>query len=153
MIESIINVPLTLTSNSSVVTFERDSLRTRNANCNCNGFLSHTEGSPLYKVLQGGIYEIDLSATVTSATAGIVALGLYEDGILIPSTVSAETIATAGDLVNVSFNKKIRVCCKADTTLSIGSVPSVNAGADGTTATDTQIPIITNAIFGISRKS
>lgn len=150
MIESVITTPLTLTANNSNVTFSIDDLRTRNANC-C-GWLQHTQGSPLYKILEGGIYEIDLSATLTSATAGIVALGLYQDGILMPSTISAETV-TAGGLANISFNKKIRVCCKADTTLTIASVPSVNAGATGTTPTDTQIPIITNAIFGISRKS
>ena len=150
MIESVITTPLTLTTNNSVVTFSVDDLRTKGAQC-C-GWLQHTQGSPLYKILEGGIYEIDLSATLTSATAGIVALGLYQDGILIPSTISAETV-TAGGLANISFNKKIRVCCKADTTLTIASVPSVNAGATGTTPTDTQIPIITNAIFGISRKS
>ena len=150
MIESVITTPLTLTTNNSVVTFPVDDLRTKGAQC-C-GWLQHTQGSPLYKILEGGIYEIDLSATLTSATAGIVALGLYQDGILIPSTISAETV-TAGGLANISFNKKIRVCCKADTTLTIASVPSVNAGATGTTPTDTQIPIITNAIFGISRKS
>ena len=150
MIESVITTPLTLTANNSVVTFPVDDLRTKGAQC-C-GWLQHTQGSPLYKILEGGIYEIDLSATLTSATAGIVALGLYQDGILIPSTISAETV-TAGGLANISFNKKIRVCCKANTTLTIASVPSVNAGATGTTPTDTQIPIITNAIFGISRKS
>ena len=150
MIESVITTPLTLTANNSVVTFSVDDLRTKGAQC--YGWLQHTQGSPLYKILEGGIYEIDLSATLTSATAGIVALGLYQDGILIPSTISAETV-TAGGLANISFNKKIRVCCKADTTLTIASVPSVNAGATGTTPTDTQIPIITNAIFGISRKS
>lgn len=150
MIESVITTPLTLTANNSNVTFSIDDLRTRNANC-C-GWLQHTQGSPLYKILEGGIYEIDLSATLTSATAGIVALGLYQDGILMPSTISAETV-TAGGLANISFNKKIRVCCKTNTTLTIASVPSVNAGATGTTPTDTQIPIITNAIFGISRKS
>ena len=150
MIESVITTPLTLTTNNSVVTFSVDDLRTKGAQC-C-GWLQHTQGSPLYKILEGGIYEIDLSAILTSATAGIVALGLYQDGILIPSTISAETI-TAGGLANISFDKKIRVCCKADTTLTIASVPSVNAGATGTTPTDTQIPIITNAIFGISRKA
>lgn len=150
MIESVITTPLTLTANNSNVTFSIDDLRTKGAQC-CN-WLQHTQGSPLYKILEGGIYEIDLSATLTSATAGIVALGLYQDGILIPSTISAETV-TAGGLANISFNKKIRVCCKANTTLTIASVPSVNAGATGTTPTDTQIPIITNAIFGISRKA
>ena len=152
MIESVISTPLALPANNSVVTFNTTDLRTRAANCPC-GFLQHTQGSPLYKILEGGIYEIDLSATLTSATAGIVALGLYQDGILIPSTISAETIATAGDLANVSFNKKIRVCCKADTTLTIGAVPTVNAGTTGTTPTTAQVPIITTAIFGISKRS
>ena len=150
MIESVINSTLALTANNSTVTFPLDDLRTRGAQC-C-GWLQHTQGSPLYKILQGGTYEIDLSAVATSGTAGIVALGLYQDGILIPSTISASTV-TAGGLANLSFNKKIRVCCKANTTLTIASVPSVNAGATGTTATTTQTPIITNAIFGISRKS
>ena len=150
MIESVINTPLALTSNSSVVAFPIDSLRTRNANC-C-GFLQHSQGSPLYKILKGGIYELDLSATVTSATAGIVALGLYIDGILVPNSVTAATV-TAGDLASLSFNKKIRVCCDGNSTVTIASVPSVNAGATGTTPTATQIPVITNAIFGISRES
>lgn len=152
MIESVISTPLALPANNSVVTFNTTDLRTRGANCPC-GFLQHTQGSPLYKIIEGGIYDIDLSATLTSATAGIVALGLYQDGVLIPSTISAETVATAGDLANISFNKKIRVCCKADTTLSIGAVPTVNAGTTGTTPTTTQVPIITTAIFGISKRS
>lgn len=149
MIESVINTPVALASNSSNVIFPIDDLRTKSANC-C-GFLQHVQGSPLYKVLEGGIYEIDLSATLTSATAGIVALGLYQDGVLLPNTISAETISTAGNLANLSFHKKIRICCKANSTLTIASVPSINAGATGLTPTTTQIPIITNGIFGIDR--
>ena len=149
MIESVINTPLALTANDSNVAFPIDDLRTRNANCPC-GFLQHTQGSPLYKIIKGGIFEIDLSAVLTSATAGITALALYQDGVLIPNTISAATV-TAGGLANISFKKKIRVCCGANTTLTIGSVPTVNAGATGTTPTATQIPIITNAILNISK--
>lgn len=149
MIEEVIDTPLALSSNSSNVAFTTTDLRTRQANCPC-GFLQHTQGSPLYKIIKGGIYEVDLSATITSATAGIVVLGLYQDGILIPSTISASTV-TAGGLANISFEKKLRVCCGADTTLTIGSVPSVNAGTTGTTPTATQIPIITNAIINIEK--
>lgn len=149
MIESVINTPLVLTANDSNVAFPIDDLRTRNANCPC-GFLQHTQGSPLYKIIKGGIFEIDLSAVLTSATAGITALALYQDGVLIPNTISAATV-TAGGLANISFKKKIRVCCGANTTLTIGSVPTVNAGATGTTPTATQIPIITNAILNISK--
>lgn len=146
MIESVINTPVALSSNSSVVTFTTDDLRTRSANC--SGWLQHSEGSPLYKILKGGIYEIDLDAVLTSAAAGIVALGVYQDGILIPNTVSAETLAAAGNLANVSSKKKIRVCCNDDTTLTIASVPSVFAGATPV-ATDTQVPIIINGTLGI----
>lgn len=149
MIESVINTSLALAANDSSVAFPIDDLRTRNANCPC-GFLQHTQGSPLYKIIKGGIFEIDLSAVLTSATAGITALALYQDGVLIPNTISAATV-TAGGLANISFNKKIRVCCGADTTLTIGSVPTVNAGATGTTPTATQVPIITNAILNISK--
>ena len=149
MIESVINTPLVLTANDSNVAFPIDDLRTRNANCPC-GFLQHTQGSPLYKIIKGGIFEIDLSAVLMSATAGITALALYQDGVLIPNTISAATV-TAGGLANISFKKKIRVCCGANTTLTIGSVPTVNAGATGTTPTATQIPIITNAILNISK--
>jgi hypothetical protein len=147
MIESVINSPIALSSNSSVVTFTKDDLRTRSANC-C-GWLQHVEGSPLYKILKGGIYEIDLDAVLTSATAGIVALGIYQDGILIPNSVSAQTLTAAGDLASVSSNKKIRICCNADSTLTIASVPSVFAGATPI-ATNTQIPIIINGTLNIS---
>lgn len=148
MIESVITTPVTLTSNSSAVTFQ-DDYRSRSANC-C-GWLSHTNRNPLYKIIKGGSYDVGFSATVTSATDGIVALGLYQDGILIPASISAATV-TAGDLTNLKFDKKFRVCCNANTTITIGAVPTVNAGVTGTTATTTQVPIITNAIVSIERK-
>lgn len=150
MIESVISTPTALTSNSSNVSF-RDDYRGRSANC-C-GWLQHTDGSPIYKILKGGSYDIDLSAVVTSATAGIIALGLYQDGALVTPSISAETIATAGALANISFGKKLRICCNANTTLTIAAVPTVNAGATGTTPTATQIPIITNASFSIKRNA
>lgn len=150
MIESIIDTTQVLSSNSSNLVFT-DDLRTRTANC-C-GWLQHTDNSPLYKILEGGLYEITLNSTLTSATAGQVALGLYQDGILIPSAISIGDITTAGNVVNVNINKKLRVCCKSDTTLYIGSVPTIDAGVTGTTATATQIPIITNATFSIKRIS
>ena len=82
MIESILEMITALTSNTSAIAFTNDDIRTRSANC-C-GWLQHSEGSPLYKILKGGLYEISFNANVTSATAGTVALGLYQDGILIP---------------------------------------------------------------------
>ena len=152
MIQSVQEMPIILTSNSAPLTFSNDDLRSRKANC-C-GWVQHTEGSPLYKLLDGGVYEVSFDANVSSATAGTVALGLYEDGILIPGTTVIAEVATAGDFYNVSFDKLIRVCCNSNTTLTVASVPSVLTGTTAPfTPTDTEIPIIQNANFSIIKNS
>ena len=154
MIQSFIEQPVVLTSNTSSLNFTTDCIRSRGANCNCGGWLQHNEGSPTYKILEGGLYEVTFNANVTSATAGVVALGLYIDGVLAPGTTVIETIATAGDYSNVAFVKKLKICCRGDATITVASVPSVLTGATlPGTATDTQIPIIQNANFSITRKA
>lgn len=82
MIQSFEEMIQILASNIAPVNLTNEDIRTRSANC-C-GWLQHTEGSPIYKILEGGIYEISFNANVTSETAGTVALGLYQDGILVP---------------------------------------------------------------------
>ena len=83
---------------------------------------------------------------MSSTTAGIVALGLYQDGILVPGTTVASTLAAAGDIENVKFTKVIRVCCRANTTVTVASVPSVPDFTDLTApGVNTQIPIVANA--------
>lgn len=144
MIQSIVIESQTLASNQSVVVFDKDDVRSRSANC-CNGWLQHREGSPLYKLLKGGYYDVKLNANITSASTGQVALGLYIDGVLDPSSISIATINTANAFQNVSFDKKIFVCCKANTTLTVGAVPVVGAGVA------TQIPTVNNANFSITK--
>lgn len=153
MIQSVNENIEVLTSNSSAVSFTNDDIKTRRANCYCNGWLQHNEGSPIYKILEGGIYEVSFNANVSSAVAGTVALGLFQDGVLIPgSTVLAE-VATAGDYYNVSFDKLIKICCRGDASLTIGSVPSVLTGATlPGTPTVTEIPVIQNANLSITKK-
>lgn len=152
MIQSV-NEPIQiLTSNSSTLSFINDDIRSRNANC-C-GFLQHDEGLPLYKLLDGGIYEVSFNANVTSATAGTVALGLFQDGILIPGTTVIVEVVTAGDYYNVSFDKLIKICCRGDATLTIASVPNVLTGATlPGTPTVTEIPVVQNANLSIIKKS
>ena len=151
MIQSFIESPVALTSNTSSVSFTTDCIRSRGATC--TGWLQHSEGSPIYKILEGGLYEITFNSNVTSATAGPVALGLYQDGVLVPGTTVIETVVTPGDYSNVAFNKKIKVCCRGDASLSVASVPSVLTGTTlPGTATDTVVPIIQNANFSIVRK-
>jgi hypothetical protein len=152
MIQSVNEQIQILASNSSTLSFVNDDVRSRNANC-C-GFLQHDEGSPLYKLLDGGVYEVSFNANVTSATAGTVALGLFQDGILIPGTTVIAEIATVGDYYNVSFDKLIKICCRGDATLTIASVPNVLTGATlPGTPTVTEIPVVQNANLSIIKKA
>ena len=151
MIQSVLEPITVLTSNTSTITFTNDDIRTRKANC-CN-WLQHSEGSPIYKILEGGIYEVSFNANVTSATAGTVALGLFQDGILIPGTTILAEVATAGDYYNVSFDKLIKICCRGDASLTIASVPNVLTGATlpGTPVV-TEIPVVQNANLIITKE-
>lgn len=152
MIQSINESIEVLVSNSSPISFLNDDIRTRKANC-CN-WLQHNEGSPIYKILEGGLYKVSFNANVSSAVAGTVALGLFQDGVLIPgSTVLAE-VATVGDYYNVSFDKLIKVCCRGDANLTIASVPNVITGAalPGTPVV-TEIPVIQNANLLITKEA
>lgn len=148
-IESTINTPVTLPSNDSVITFQNDT-RTRSTQ-GCNSWLCHKEGSPIYKITNAGYYDTDFSATLFSGTGGVVAVGLYEDGVLIPSSVRAVNVVADG-FASVSFDKITKVCCKANTTLTIGSVPSIINVTTGETVA-TQIPTIYSAILDITKIS
>ena len=152
MIQSVLEMITALTSNSSPISFVNDDIRTNSANC-C-GWLQHNEGSPIYKILDGGLYEVSFNANVTSATAGTVALGLYQDGVLIPGTTVIAEVVTAGDYYNVSFDKLIKICCRGDASLTIQSVPNVITGATlpGTPVV-TEIPVLQNANFSIIKKA
>lgn len=152
MIQSVLEPITTLTSNSATIPFANDDVRTRSANC-C-GWLQHSEGSPIYKILCGGLYKVSFNTNITSSVAGTVALGLYQDGVLVPGTTVLATITTAGDYVNVSFDKLIKVCCNGNATLTVGAVPSVLTGATTPgTATVTEVPVIQNANFSIVKKA
>lgn len=151
MIESTQELPLTLTNNTSALTFTNDPIRTRSA-CqnNCNGWLCHNQGNPLYQIVKGGYYEVNFNANVSSATAGSVALGLYQDGVLVPGTTVTTDITTVGVPENVSFSKTIEVCCRADANITVASVPSVPNLSTGV-AIETETPIIQSANFTIKK--
>lgn len=152
MIQGVLEQFTILPSNSSAIGFTNDDVKTRKASC-C-GWLSHNEGSPLYKILSGGIYKLSFNASVSSAVAGPVAFGLYQDGVLVPGTTSIVTITTPGDFFNISFDKLLEVCCRSDASLSIQAIPSVLTGTTVPgTATDTVVPIIQSANFSITKKA
>ena len=164
MIESIRELPVILTNNTSKLTFNNDPIRTRSA-CQNNprSWLCHQVGNPLYQVLGNGNcncngtakYEVHFNANVSGATAGTpVALALFEDGVIVPGTTMIATVTAAGDVSNISFENTIEVCGRSNATLSIGSVSSV---PDFTNLTgpgiDTQAPIVANATFSIEKIS
>lgn len=152
MIQSVLDPITVLSSNTSTIPFNADDVRTRSASC--AGWLQHSEGTPIYKILEGGLYEVSFNANVTSSVAGTVALGLYDDGVLVPGTTVLAQIATAGDYVNVSFDKLLKICCRGNATLTVASVPSVLTGAATPgTATVTEIPTIQNANLSIIKKA
>lgn len=154
MIQTIINSPKVLTSNSSPIIFDVVNIITGSTPCNRGGWLDYENGSPLFNVLgknYNGYYNANFSATISSATAGVVAVGLYKDGILLPDTVRAVTLAGAGDVATVSFNRKLQLCRCDSTSLVVGSVPSIPTPTDPTTPITTQIPIIVSTTFNLAR--
>ena len=154
MIQSFINSITNLTSNTDSVVFQRDCIRSNScSSCNRNGWLCHSEGSANYDIVRGGQYKINFNASVSSATAGVVAFALFNNGEMIPGTLMIETLAAAGDYANIGISKDIRVCCNGNANISARSVATVPTATDPTTPITTQIPIIANANFKISRVS
>lgn len=153
VIQAVQEPEILLTSNTASLPFSTVDLRTRSA-INCNGWMNHNEGSALFSIIEGGIYEITFNANITSNTAGVVGLALFADGVQIAGTEMDTPVATAGEFSNIGFNKKIRVCCKGTVNLSINSVPTITYNGGGTPViTDTQIPIVKNSNINVERLS
>lgn len=149
MIQSYINTITPLVSNTSSVVFQEDCIRTKS--CQGNGWLCHNRGSANYDIVCGGLYEIDFNATVSSATAGVIALALFSNGEEIAGTRMIETIAGADDYANIGINKKIKVCCNGDANISVRAISTVPTPSDPTTPIDTVVPIIASANLSITR--
>ena len=81
-------------------------------------------------------------------------LALFADGTQVAGTEMDATIAAPGDFENISFDKKIRVCCKGTVNLAIISVPTITYNGGATpVVTDTQPPIVKNAEISVTRLS
>lgn len=154
MIQSIIESPITLVSNTAKVIF--DEVDERSADATPCGWLCHQNGSPLYQLLGNNgcpcnteKYKVSFNANISGATAGTpVALALYEDGVVVPGTTVIATITAANDIYNVSFDKVIPVCPRSNATIYVGSVDTIPNIADPTAAgIETQAPTILNANF------
>lgn len=68
VIQAVQEPEITLTSNTASLPFAATDLRTRSA-MNCCGFINHNEGSALFSILDGGVYEVTFNGNITSNTA------------------------------------------------------------------------------------
>lgn len=144
MIQALQITPEILVSNTDNINFDTVDLRSRSANC-C-GWLQYMNGGSDFTIIGGGTYKVSFNANVTSATAGIVALALKTaTGTDVEGTEMDAEITTAGNYVNVSFNKILRVCPRVNTTIAVGSLPATLTGTTTLVNTETEIPVIKDA--------
>lgn len=144
MIQAIEILPEILTSNTDNINFSTVDLRTNSANC-C-GWLQYMPGGSDFTIIGGGTFEINFNANVTSDTAGIVALALKSaTGTDVEGTEMDAEVTTAGNYINISFTKILRICPRVNTTIAVGSLPSTQTGTTTLVNTETEIPVVKDA--------
>jgi len=144
MIQALQIVPEILTSTTDNINFSTVDLRGRTANC-C-GWLQYMPGGSDFTIIGGGTFEVTFNANVTSDTAGLVALALKTGtGTDVEGTEMDAEITTAGNYVNVSFTKLLKICPRVNTVIAVGSLPATVTGTTTLTNTDTEIPVVKDA--------
>lgn len=83
-------------------------------------------GSGLFTLKKQGIYEVEYTADITSATVGVASLELEQNGEAVGGTESLYNVATASAYGNVSGATLIQVPCGASYTITLGN----NSGLD-----------------------
>lgn len=144
MIQAIQITPEILTSNTDNINFDTVDLRSRNANC-C-GWLQYMPGGSDFTIIGGGTFRVTFNANVTSDTAGIVALAIKTaTGTDLEGTEMDAEITTAGNYVNVSTSKLLKICPRVNTVIAIGSLPATITGTTTPTNVETEIPVVKDA--------
>ena len=54
-------------------------------------------------------------------------------------------VTTAGNYINISFTKLLRICPRVNTTIAVGSLPATITGTTTPVNTTTEIPVIKDA--------
>ena len=141
MIQALQITPEILTSNTDNINFDTVDLRSRTANC-C-GWLQYMPGGSDFTIIGGGTFKVSFNANVSSATAGIVALALKTaTGTDVEGTEVDAEVTTAGNYINVSFTKLLKICPRVNTTIAVGSLPATLTGTTTLTNTETEIPVV-----------
>ena len=137
----------TLAANTSSIKFNNVTLRTSSANCQ-TGWAGFNEGDSQINIVAGGIYDISFNGNITSATTGIVGVGIFANGNQLAGAEADETVTTANNWKNIALNKKIRVCVRGNASITIQSIPSILVGG---VATATQVPSVKNVNLSIEK--
>lgn len=97
MINSIATAVQVVTNGQNVL-FPTDRVRTKSCQCACKGWLAHDVGSGLFTLTKQGIYEVEYTADITSATVGVASLELEQNGEIVGGTQSLyEEMKTSSD--------------------------------------------------------
>ena len=103
-------------------------------------------GGSDFTIIGGGTFRVTFNANVTSDTAGIVALAIKTaTGTDIEGTEMDAEITTAGNYVNVSTSKLLKICPRVNTVIAIGSLPAIITGTTTPTNVETEIPVVKDA--------
>ena len=125
MINSVSLSPQTVAAGNNVL-FAADRVRTHACRCNC-GWLEHDAGSGLYTITKAGVYRVDVSANVSLAAAGEVALAIQSNGETVGGTQMQTDIATA-DVYQVIGNFTfVEVACGSSKTISVENIGTTDA--------------------------
>ena len=125
MINSVSLAQQTVAAGNNVL-FGTDRVRTRESRCNC-GWLEHDAGSGLYTFTKAGMYRVDVSANVSLAAAGNVALAIQANGETVGGTQMLTTVATADDYQTIGNFALIEVGCGSSKTVSVGNIGATDA--------------------------
>lgn len=101
-----INTPTVVESGQSLVFTGLNSVSKGCLACN-GGWLFAPHASGVFRIMKGGRYLVSFTAQVTGTTAA--ELSINDNGVSIPGTAIAETLAAAADFAMVSAVAEISV--------------------------------------------
>lgn len=88
--------------------------------------ITHTEGTPSFKLNKPGYYFVSFNADVTGAT-GTVSAQLLSNAVVVPAAEGTSTLGAVTDVANISFSTIVKVlpsCAMIDNaqTLTVSNV-------------------------------
>ena len=93
--------------------------------------ITHTEGTPSFKLNKSGYYFVSFNTDVTGAT-GDVTVQLLSNGVAVPAAEATTSLAAATDTANVSFSTIIKVLPSCTMIDNLQTLTLSNTGLEAT---------------------